>query len=47
MEQRAGQPLADDDPVLLSALAAARLADAHPALLAAASHLLAVARTAA
>ncbi|MFC1418762.1 class I SAM-dependent methyltransferase [Streptacidiphilus cavernicola] len=44
VEIRGGKPLADDDPVMLSALAAARLADPYPELLSAASHLLAVCR---
>lgn len=43
VEQRSGKPLPDDDPVMLSALTAARLADPYPELLAASSHLLAIA----
>ncbi|MEY9840559.1 class I SAM-dependent methyltransferase [Streptacidiphilus sp. EB103A] len=43
VEQRDGEPLPDDDPVMLSALTAARLADPYPDLLAASSHLLAIA----
>ncbi len=44
VEVRAGEPLADDDPVMVSALRAAELADPYPDLLAASSHLLAVSR---
>ncbi|MGV9311789.1 class I SAM-dependent methyltransferase [Streptomyces sp. NPDC003691] len=42
-EQHTGTPLPPDSPLFLAALEAARLADPHPELLAAASHLLAVA----
>ncbi len=44
VEQHGGGPLAADHPVFEAALCAARLADGCPELLAAASHLLAVAR---
>ncbi|MEW1546089.1 class I SAM-dependent methyltransferase [Streptomyces tsukubensis] len=44
-EQHSGAPLPLDSPLFLAALEAARLAEPHPALLAAASHLLAVARS--
>ncbi|MEY9956734.1 class I SAM-dependent methyltransferase [Streptacidiphilus sp. MAP5-52] len=47
VEQRTGVPLADDDPLMLSALEAARQAEQHPDLLAASSHLLAIASAAA
>lgn len=43
VELRAGQPLLDDDPIMVSALRAAELADPYPDLLATSSHLLAVA----
>jgi ubiquinone/menaquinone biosynthesis C-methylase UbiE len=46
VELRAGEPLADDDPLMVSALRAAELADPYPDLLASSSHLLAVSRTA-
>lgn len=44
VEQHTGQGLAERHPAFEAALRAARLADGHPELLAAASHLLAVAR---
>lgn len=40
--ERNGDRVADDDPLFLSVLAAARLAEPFPALMASASHLLAV-----
>jgi ubiquinone/menaquinone biosynthesis C-methylase UbiE len=43
VEFRDGKPLPQDDPVWQSALAAARMAEPYPELLAASSHLLAVA----
>jgi ubiquinone/menaquinone biosynthesis C-methylase UbiE len=43
VELRQGSPLADDDPVMISALRAARMAEPYPELLAASSHLLAIA----
>lgn len=42
--ERRGERVPDDDPLFQSVLAAARLAEPFPALLASASHLLAVAR---
>lgn len=44
VEQHTGEVLAENHPAFEAALRAARLADGHPDLLAAASHLLAVAR---
>jgi SAM-dependent methyltransferase len=43
VEGRLGEVLADDDPLMLSALEAARQAERHPDLLAVSSHLLAIA----
>lgn len=44
VELHTGKPLPDDHPLILGALAAARMADGHPDLLAATSHLLAIGR---
>ncbi|MBF9071875.1 class I SAM-dependent methyltransferase [Streptacidiphilus fuscans] len=42
VELRTGEPMRDDDPLMLCALEAARRAEQHPELLAASSHLLAI-----
>ncbi len=42
-EQHTGEPISEDSPLFTSALEAARLAEPHPELLSASSHMLAIA----